>query len=376
MPAAPTPGPAISRRTLLTIAAAAGISAVGGYALFEYTPWLNDQRTASQIRKPLDKSASGSAQMLELVRYATLAASSHNSQPWKFAVGGDSIEIHPDRARALSVVDPTDRELWISLGAALENLAIAARAAGYTPSITYPDSVDFIRVGLTPQAPEGGPLFDAIPMRQSTRSDYDGLPIGTADLGRLHAVSLEPGIALHFAAGADELGALGKHVAAGDLDQYSNRAFVSELIAWLRFDRREALAGLDGLYSRCSGNLEVPRWLGQWVVSSTKPQQQADTDAKRLLASSGAIVVASAGDSKSDWVRAGQVFGRLALTLTSLGLKSSLMNQPVEVAAVRGQLQQSLRLGAALPQMVVRYGHAQPMPLSERRSADQLLVRS
>ena len=61
-----------------------------------------------------------SAQMRELVRAATLAASGHNTQPWTFAITADGIDIHPDLARRLPAVDPSDRELWISLGCALE----------------------------------------------------------------------------------------------------------------------------------------------------------------------------------------------------------------------------------------------------------------
>lgn len=63
-----------------------------------------------------------SQQMIGMVRYATLAANGHNTQPWKFAVHQDAIEIHPDYGRHLPVVDPENRELWISLGCSLENL--------------------------------------------------------------------------------------------------------------------------------------------------------------------------------------------------------------------------------------------------------------
>jgi hypothetical protein len=65
-----------------------------------------------------------SQQMIEMVRSATLAANGHNTQPWKFAIRQDVIEIYPDYSRRLPVVDPDNRELWISLGCALENLLL------------------------------------------------------------------------------------------------------------------------------------------------------------------------------------------------------------------------------------------------------------
>ena len=65
------------------------------------------------------------------LRYATLAPSSHNSQPWRFMVDGDTISLLADRTRSLPVVDPYDRELLISCGAALLNLRAALAHFGH-----------------------------------------------------------------------------------------------------------------------------------------------------------------------------------------------------------------------------------------------------
>lgn len=64
-----------------------------------------------------------------LVRYATLAASSHNTQPWKFRLERGRILILPDLSRRCSAVDPDDHHLYASLGCAAENLLLAAQAA-------------------------------------------------------------------------------------------------------------------------------------------------------------------------------------------------------------------------------------------------------
>jgi hypothetical protein len=145
------------------------------------------------------------------------------------------------------------------------------------------------------------------------------------------------------------------------------------LIYWLRFNKKEALASLDGLYSRCSGNPEVPRWLGRTFVAGTKPQQQADADAKKLRSSSGAVVIASQSDDKTAWVRTGQIYERLALKMTSLNIQSAFHNQPIEVAELRSQFQQALGLDAALPQLLLRFGYAGGMPRSLRRPVEQVI---
>jgi len=107
----------VGRRSFVKRLVIAGAAVTGGYALFEYAPWLNYDLQAGRTWQPFAKETAVSAQMHELVRYATLAASGHNTQPWKFAIKANEIEIHPDYARRLQAVDPGDRELWISLGA-------------------------------------------------------------------------------------------------------------------------------------------------------------------------------------------------------------------------------------------------------------------
>ncbi len=78
----------------------------------------------------------------ELVRYATLAASGHNTQPWRFRIGDNRIEVLADFSRRTPVVDPDDHHLFASLGCAAENLAIAARACGRSGELSFNDAKD------------------------------------------------------------------------------------------------------------------------------------------------------------------------------------------------------------------------------------------
>ncbi|MEL6140128.1 MAG: hypothetical protein AAFU67_00750 [Bacteroidota bacterium] len=67
----------------------------------------------------------------ELIKFAVCAPSGHNSQPWKFKVNPNRIEIHPDFNHTLPNVDPHNRELYISLGCAGENIQVASGHFGY-----------------------------------------------------------------------------------------------------------------------------------------------------------------------------------------------------------------------------------------------------
>ncbi len=357
------------RRDFLKLLAAGSAAAAGGYALYEFAPWVDYQSQAEQVWTLKENDPKRS-----LIHFATLAANGHNTQPWKFAIKDSAIEIHPDYARELKVVDPQHRELWISLGCALENLLLAARAAGYAAEVAYPDSADLIRVQLTSDIPQNSPLFGAIPLRQNTRSAYDGRLIKNEDLDQLQALQLEPGVTMQFATNPVAMETFLEYVNLGNVAQYADTAFVDELIEWLRFNKKDALAVMDGLYSVCSGNPEVPAWLGRMFVAGTKPQQQADADAAKFRTSPTAVVIASKADNKTSWVRTGQVYERLALTMTSLNIKSAFLNQPIEVSTLRGQFQSAIGLGSSLPQLLVRFGYADAMPRSLRRSVEQVLI--
>ena len=93
---------------------------------------------ATAIRAvPFTKEPTISVQSRELIRYTILAPSGHNTQPWKFSINGNIVRIFPDYSRRLPARDPDDRELFISLGCALENLVVSARYAAINPEIDY-----------------------------------------------------------------------------------------------------------------------------------------------------------------------------------------------------------------------------------------------
>ena len=151
---------------------------------------------------------------------------------------------------------------------------------------------------------------------------------------------------------------------------------MDELIRWVRFDRREARVKMDGLFSRCMGTPEVPRWLGQQVLGHMKSQTQFDSDAKDLRSSAGTIAIESSSDDKDSWVRTGQVYQRLTLKLTSMNIKTAFLNQPIEVPELRQQFQSALGFGGLLPQLLFRFGYADPMPSSLRQPVNDVIVWS
>lgn len=313
----------------------------------------------------------------DLVAAATLAASSHNTQPWKFEIGADRIRIEPDFGRRCPVVDPDDHHLYASLGCATENLVVAAAAKGWGSSVEVQRSGDAhgIEVALQSATAAASPLAPAIPSRQCTRSAYDGRSVPAEGLSLLERAASGPGITPILLTEKARLEAVAEWVAEGNTAQFRDPNWRRELVEWLRFDEREARRTLDGLWSRAIGSPEVPRALARPLLPfalSSRAQNRRDVPWTR--SSAGVLVIASEADDAPHWVEAGRCYERFALQATMLGLRNTFINQPVEVAHLRHQLASWLDLGPRRPDFVVRFGYGPEMPRSLRRPVADVLV--
>ncbi|MES1971520.1 MAG: Tat pathway signal protein [Pseudomonadota bacterium] len=312
----------------------------------------------------------------DLIRQATLAPNGHNTQPWRFGLSGDRIVIRPDFARRTPVVDPDDHHLFVSLGAAAENLALASAAAGRPGELAFdPAGGGAIIFAPGGARPIGSALADAIPRRQSTRADYDGRPVGAADLRLLAAAAILPGVDVTLITDRPGIDRVRDLVVAGNGEQMADPAFLRELKAWLRYNPRQALATGDGLYSAASGNPILPAWLGphafDWFVTAAS---ENDKYARQLRSSAGVAVFTGQRADPAHWVLVGRACQRFALQATALGLRQAFVNQPVEVARLRPALAALVGLPGRRPDIVMRFGHGAALPWSPRRPVERVMA--
>jgi hypothetical protein len=167
---------ALSRRDFLKFAGASLVAVAGGgvwraldQGLFSarqgpaYEPWQDWRSAASPAER--------------IVAAGILASNPHNSQPWIFRLTNSSIDLFADPSRQIGVIDPFQREMYLGLGCALENMVLAAEAEGFVAAIELlPNSTDpthAARLALTPAAPQVSELVAAIPNRHTNRSEYD-----------------------------------------------------------------------------------------------------------------------------------------------------------------------------------------------------------
>jgi len=312
----------------------------------------------------------------DLIRYATLAPNGHNTQPWRFQVSEGHINILPDLARLTPVVDPDNHHVFVSLGAAAENLAIASAARGRSGEPSFngagEGSLAFAFGGSS--APEYV-LFDAIARRQSTRSDYDGRLVPAGDLQTLAKAAEILGVDLVLITDRPQMDRVRDLVLAGNSAQLVDPAFVRELKSWIRFSPREAMMSGDGLFAPASGNPALPDWIGSSMFDLVfKADAENDRYARQIRSSAGIAVFLSERDDKEHWVRAGHACQRFALQATALGMKLAFINQPVEVARLRPELAKLVGMPGRRPDIVMRFGYGPTLPFSSRRAVDTVLA--
>ncbi len=314
--------------------------------------------------------------MVFCLRYAVLAPSAHNSQPWFFAVRPDSVDLYADRTRALPVVDPQDRELTISCGAALGTLEVAMTRFGLRhdtrvlPEATIVDHLARVRVTSTGAPLPDEALFEAIVRRHTNRKAYHEDPVAREIALALETEALEGGVWFALVHDLDTRLAIADLVEEGDREQMGDPSFRRELASWMHPNRSRARDGMPG-YAHAMGD----------ALSSIAPlvvrtfdigEQQAATDRNLALKSPLLGVIGTEDDSPRAWVLAGRALARVLLRATAVGLSASFLNQSIEVPDLRKRLATSIGR-SGLPQLLVRMGVAEAARPTPRRSLDEVL---
>jgi hypothetical protein len=312
---------------------------------------------------------------LELIRCATLAPSSHNTQCWKFAIDGPMITILPDPMRRCPAVDPDDHHSFISLGCATENLVHAALAYGLRAEPGFDSKRDAINIAMAPAKATASPLFNAIAARQCTRGDYDSKPLSNEELGLLERAGTSNAVQMLLITERSAVERVVDTVVQANTTQMADAAFVRELKSWIRFNGAEAIRTGDGLYSGTTGSPDAPTWLGRlafgWFYT---PKSENDKCARQIRSSAGIAVFVGQSADKAHWVDVGRCYERFALQATAMGIRNALINQPVEVAAMRPPFAAALGLKGRRIDLVVRFGRGPTMPSSLRRPVAAVLV--
>jgi nitroreductase len=297
-------------------------------------------------------------QLAFLVEYAVLAPSTYNTQPWRFVLEEDAVQLYADSDRMLPGLDPDGRELWMSCGAALFHLRIAAHHYGYAPVIrTWPDGGEDNHIATIRLGPACEPtlrqehLFSAIQKRRTVRDDFDDRPVSGSEVERLIRAADREGADLVAASRSDRPYLAEWSVEAGRV-LATDPAVRKEWAAWGAVDPDRD----DGV-PRTSRHLGVLRthtapFLVRLPGGFTRVAAESS---ERIEAAPCIVVLATRQDDRPAWLDAGQALDRVLLQATAFGLAASFINHPLKVDWIRDQVAERLCPGR-FPQAILRIG--------------------
>jgi hypothetical protein len=316
----------------------------------------------------------------KMVEYAIKAPSGHNTQPWKFKITNEAIDVYPDFSRSLPVADNDHRALYISVGAATENLCIAAHELGYESYVsilTDDRGKYYVRIDLQEvEKLYSDPLFMQIPKRQTNRKVYTGWHLADDTIEVLKGVLLENDVHTYFYKnGEEEFNKLREFVYRGNEILMNNNNFKDELIEWSRLKKEQVVMKKDGLAYAVMDLPTVPEWIRKPILKlqlNTKIQNKLDQ--KKIDSSSHLVLFTTSNNTPEGWIAMGRSLERFLLETTLLGVADAFLNQPCKVNVLAEEMMTKLDINGEYPTLLMRIGHASPMPYSPRKEINEVTI--
>jgi hypothetical protein len=310
---------------------------------------------------------------------AALAPSVHNTQPWRFVLTGDTLEIYADNNRQLRILDPTRRQLLISCGCALMNARVSLAAAGYEAEVVRfpePDTRPGLLARITiPSNPadftELGRLDTVIELRRSNRREFREGDVPADIVADLMQAAATEGARLFAIRDADHRMATAVLSQKADEEQNKNPAYRAELRAWTTDDprRRDGVPAMAVPHVDAGSGDELPIRDFDTRGSGWLPTVTRSTMNQCLL------LLGTDADAPLAWLRCGEALERLWLEATRHGYAASLLTQVAEVPTMRARLRSELGL-TMYPHVLLRVGRAATTPASHRRRIEDVLTET
>jgi hypothetical protein len=311
-----------------------------------------------------------------LIRYAILAPSGHNTQPWKFRINKNTIEIWADKERRRSGVDPDDRELYISLGCAITNLEVAAKYFGMIFEKKEVDGTnEAAAIFKFKEGKINGEkgLFGALTKRRVNREEYDGRLIPPGVLRKLEKEDDQNNGAKIMVINQKKIkDDLAKLVEKSDRVWFKSKELVDEMEYWLQDDLNYSKDGLpSGVLNLYKLAVEV-----KYLISrdSESVKEKASRDRKLIEKAAAVVVIWTKNDNREEWIKAGELYEKLALMTTENNIQSAFFNTVVELKTQRKKLEKTLGIKGRV-QLLLRLGYAKKeVSHSPRREVEAVLM--
>ena len=296
----------------------------------------------------------------DAVAAAVMAPSSHNTQPWRFRITGETLDVFADPARRLHVIDPESRQQVQSCGCALYNARVAVRTMGYEDEVTVmfvdgdqphhvatlhlgglhiPDDLDHMRI-------------EAIGNRHTNRREFMRVPVPPDDVDALIAEAACEGATLSRL-DPDQKTALAQLIDEADRVHLANPGYRAELERWLATPgslRRDGIPFVEKEYGS-----HLPFTVHRAVEAQGFARRFGALEQHLVEGAPVVAILGTPGDAPVDWLASGQALEAVLLRATALGLSAAFLDQVLEIPDLRARVA-SLVPDAGYPQMVLRIG--------------------
>jgi len=294
------------------------------------------------------------ALLAEAAAAAGYAPSILNTQPWRWRVHEDTLDLYADRTRQMQAIDPDGRLLTISCGAALHHATVALAAEGAEVAVellTEGDPLARIRISghqeVTGQAMRA---LQDLRLRHTDRRPVHG-PAAPAAIAAVRRAGTIPGVDVHLLR-PEQVSELGVAAAHADQTEILDPQQRAELAYWVGGEHAEPVGvPLDLVPSEPPAG-PVP---GRDFFRPGTLDASGGSDAYASY-----LMLFGSGDDPADWLRAGQALSAAWLKATELGLSVLPFSSVIEVAPVRAMLQTTILAGLGYPYLVLRLGAADP----------------
>jgi nitroreductase len=271
-----------------------------------------------------------------LVEFATLAPSGGNVQPWSFLFREGRLECRIDRARSGTLLDFDGRASELAIGAALENLSLAALHAGFQPHIELcPDERDrdlYFRVAFRPggaPSAEDALLAGALGLRATNRRLGQRLPLVPDESRELARAAAEASSELVLLEDPERLDRVAGMIARGERLRLGNPRMHREMMGEVRWTAREVDETRDGLDLRTleftptdvAGMHIVSSYPLMEVLGELRAGQGLERPTRKAVAAAAAVGLVSVPNTgRKSYVAGGRAIERVWLRATTLGL--------------------------------------------------------
>lgn len=319
-----------------------------------------------------DRQETDVAKIKFLPNFAVLAPSSHNSQPWRFVVDGKSILVFLEESRRLVKSDKNDRQAFISIGCAIENILIAADYYGYSIRVEYlPNSIDTSLVAKIlftkeeDKKPDKDHLIFSIPRRVTNRNPYSNVAPPADFLKRIQDLS-DDRMKVSVITDRDIKNAIADTALAASIAAMKDKDFRSELSHYVKLNITSSQIGMP-----CFGmGISTPiSFIAPTLIKFLNMNKFNYKKDEKLLKEQtlALVIIESRDDNKLNWMKVGQIYERIALMTTTDKLTTAMWAAPIQIGEFYKDIQKILNSNLR-PQALFRLGY----PIRETKHSPRL----